>query len=85
MKGLPLAYNKDLQEDKEPIFDTVETVKVCLRIFTDMMKSAKFIPIPEKELEAKMAKILDDHKTLIDINPEESQPKSETKQIPVSD
>ncbi|MZH14853.1 MAG: argininosuccinate lyase, partial [Nitrospinae bacterium] len=52
MKGLPLAYNKDLQEDKEPLFDTAETVKVCLRIFTDMMKSAKFIPIPEKELEA---------------------------------
>jgi argininosuccinate lyase len=52
MKGLPLAYNKDLQEDKEPLFDTAETVKVCLRIFTDMMKSAKFIPIPQKELEA---------------------------------
>jgi len=52
MKGLPLAYNKDLQEDKEPLFDTVETVKVCLRIFTDMMKSAKFIPIAKKELEA---------------------------------
>jgi argininosuccinate lyase len=52
MKGLPLAYNKDLQEDKEPLFDTTETVKVCLRIFTDMMKSAKFIPIPQKELEA---------------------------------
>ena len=39
----------------------------------------------EKELEAKMAKILDDHKTLIDISPEEAQPKSETRQIPVSD
>ncbi|MEK9627812.1 MAG: argininosuccinate lyase [Nitrospinota bacterium] len=52
MKGLPLAYNKDLQEDKEPIFDTAETLKVCLRIFTDMMKSAKFIPIPQKDLEA---------------------------------
>lgn len=51
MKGLPLAYNKDMQEDKEPIFDTAETVKVCLRIFTDMMKSAKFIPIAKKELE----------------------------------
>jgi argininosuccinate lyase len=51
MKGLPLAYNKDLQEDKEPLFDTSETVKVCLRIFTDMMKSAKFIPITKKELE----------------------------------
>ena len=52
MKGLPLAYNKDLQEDKEPLFDTAETVKVCLNIFTDMMKSAKFIPIAQKELEA---------------------------------
>ena len=52
MKGLPLAYNKDLQEDKEPLFDTAETVKVCLTIFTDMMKSAKFIPIAQKELEA---------------------------------
>ena len=52
MKGLPLAYNKDLQEDKEPLFDTAETVKVCLTIFTDMMKSAKFIPIAQKELES---------------------------------
>ena len=52
MKGLPLAYNKDLQEDKEPLFDTAETVKVCLTIFTDMMKSAKFIPITQKELES---------------------------------
>ena len=52
MKGLPLAYNKDLQEDKEPLFDTAETVKVWLTIFTDMMKSAKFIPIAQKELEA---------------------------------
>ena len=52
MKGLPLAYNKDLQEDKEPLFDTAETVKVCLTIFTDMLKSAKFIPIAQKELEA---------------------------------
>ena len=52
MKGLPLAYNKDLQEDKEPLFDTAETVKVCLRIFSDMMKSAKFIPITQKELES---------------------------------
>ncbi|MFT4577632.1 MAG: argininosuccinate lyase [Nitrospinales bacterium] len=52
MKGLPLAYNKDLQEDKEPLFDTAETIKVCLRVFTGMMKSAKFIPIAKKELEA---------------------------------
>ncbi|MBT4899924.1 MAG: argininosuccinate lyase, partial [Nitrospina sp.] len=39
MKGLPLAYNKDLQEDKEPLFDSADTVKVCLKIFTGMMKS----------------------------------------------
>ena len=52
MKGLPLAYNKDLQEDKEPLFDTAETVKICLTIFTEMMKSAKFIPIAQKELES---------------------------------
>ena len=52
MKGLPLAYNKDLQEDKEPLFDTADTIKVCLRIFTNMMNSAKFIPISEKQLEA---------------------------------
>jgi argininosuccinate lyase len=51
MKGLPLAYNKDLQEDKEPLFDTAETVKGCLIVFTGMMKSAKFIPITKKELE----------------------------------
>ncbi len=51
MKGLPLAYNKDLQEDKEPLFDSSETVKVCLRIFTEMIKTAKFIPISQKELE----------------------------------
>ena len=45
MKGMPLAYNKDMQEDKEPLFDTSETVKACLRIFTDMIKTAMFIPI----------------------------------------
>ena len=39
----------------------------------------------EKELEAKMAKILDDHKSLIDITPEESRQESGTKQLPVSD
>ena len=37
MKSQPLAYNKDNQEDKEPIFDTVDTVKDCLRAFADMM------------------------------------------------
>lgn len=37
MKGQPLAYNKDNQEDKEPLFDTVDTVKGCLRAYADMM------------------------------------------------
>lgn len=37
MKGLPLAYNKDIQEDKEPIFDSIDTVKLCLPVFCDMI------------------------------------------------
>lgn len=37
MKSQPLAYNKDNQEDKEPLFDTVDTVKGCLRAFADMV------------------------------------------------
>ncbi len=37
MKGQPLAYNKDNQEDKEPLFDSVDTVKDCLRVFADMV------------------------------------------------
>jgi argininosuccinate lyase len=36
-KALPLAYNRDLQEDKEPVFDTIDTIKGCLRAFADMM------------------------------------------------
>ncbi|MCR5021580.1 argininosuccinate lyase [Ruminococcus sp.] len=37
MKGTPLAYNKDMQEDKEAIFDAVDTVKLCLKIFIPML------------------------------------------------
>jgi argininosuccinate lyase len=37
MKSQPLAYNKDNQEDKEPLFDTVSTLKACLRVFADMV------------------------------------------------
>ncbi len=37
LKGLPLAYNKDMQEDKECIFDAVDTVKMCLKVFTPMI------------------------------------------------
>lgn len=41
MKGLPLAYNKDMQEDKEAIFDAVDTVKLCLPVFTNMIATMK--------------------------------------------
>lgn len=41
MKGLPMAYNKDMQEDKEGIFDTVDTIKKCLSIFIPMLSSMK--------------------------------------------
>lgn len=41
MKSQPLAYNKDNQEDKEPLFDTVDTVKDCLRAFADMIPAIK--------------------------------------------
>jgi argininosuccinate lyase len=42
LKGLPMTYNRDLQEDKEPLFDAVDTVKNCLSIFTEMIKNTKF-------------------------------------------
>lgn len=41
LKGIPLAYNKDMQEDKEAIFDSVDTVKQCLKIFAPMLDSIK--------------------------------------------
>jgi len=41
MKGQPLAYNKDNQEDKEPLFDTVDTLTACLRVFADMVGGIK--------------------------------------------
>ena len=39
LKGLPLAYNKDMQEDKEAVFDAVDTVKMCLKVFTGMVST----------------------------------------------
>lgn len=41
MKGLPLAYNKDMQEDKEQIFDAIETVLMCLPVFAGMLKTMR--------------------------------------------
>ena len=45
LKGLPLAYNKDMQEDKEAVFDAVETVKMCLKVFAPML--ATMTPRPD--------------------------------------
>ncbi|MEO7423796.1 MAG: argininosuccinate lyase, partial [Fibrobacteria bacterium] len=42
MKGLPHAYDRDLQEDKEPVFDTVETLQLCLAVMAEAMASLKF-------------------------------------------
>ena len=44
MKGLPLAYNKDMQEDKELTFDAIDTVKGCVSLFTGMISTMKFNP-----------------------------------------
>ncbi|MDR0898531.1 MAG: argininosuccinate lyase [Oscillospiraceae bacterium] len=44
MKALPLAYNKDMQEDKEAIFDAVDTVKLCLSVLPPMFETATFFP-----------------------------------------
>ncbi|MBN2796394.1 MAG: argininosuccinate lyase [Clostridia bacterium] len=42
MKGLPLAYNKDMQEDKEGLFDTVETLMISLQVLNEMLKTVKY-------------------------------------------
>ena len=42
MKGIPLAYNKDMQEDKELVFDAIDTAKGCLSLFTDILRTMKF-------------------------------------------
>jgi len=44
MKGLPLSYNRDMQEDKEPMFGTVDTLKSCLYVLKEMLKNIKFKP-----------------------------------------
>ncbi len=50
LKGLPLAYNNDIQEDKESVFDAVDTVKMCLEIFAPMIATMK--PLPENMYKA---------------------------------
>lgn len=44
LKGLPLAYNKDMQEDKEAVFDAVDTVKKCIKVFTPMIATMRVLP-----------------------------------------
>ena len=44
MKGLPLAYNKDMQEDKEAVFDAVDTLALCLRTITPMLDTMRALP-----------------------------------------
>lgn len=45
MKGLPMAYNRDMQEDKEAIFDSVDTAKAALQVFAEMLESATFLEL----------------------------------------
>ena len=49
MKGLPLAYNKDMQEDKEPVFDAIDTVELCIPVFTAMLDT---LTVKEKNMRA---------------------------------
>mmetsp|Transcript_25426 Transcript_25426/g.33199 ORF Transcript_25426/g.33199 Transcript_25426/m.33199 type:complete len:470 (+) Transcript_25426:84-1493(+) len=56
LKGLPRTYNKDLQEDKEPLFDTVQTVKDCLQITSGVL--ATLVPVPDKLLEELVPEML---------------------------
>ena len=44
VKGLPLAYNKDLQEDKEAVFDALDTANLCLDVLPPMLETASFFP-----------------------------------------
>ena len=44
MKGLPLAYNKDMQEDKEGVYDAIDTVKMCLKVFAPMFETMTMVP-----------------------------------------
>ncbi len=53
LKGLPLAYNKDMQEDKEAVFDSFDTVKQCISIFAPMLATATVIEANMKNAAAK--------------------------------
>jgi argininosuccinate lyase len=61
MKGQPLAYNKDNQEDKEPLFDAVDTLKDCLAVFTGLVTG--LAPVPR----AMRAALAEGHATATDL------------------
>jgi argininosuccinate lyase len=44
LKGLPMSYNRDLQEDKEAVFDAYDTVRACVRVMTDTVAASRFRP-----------------------------------------
>ena len=52
-KGIPLAYNKDMQEDKEAIFDAVDTLELCLKTVTPMLDTMKTLPANMRRAAAK--------------------------------
>ena len=53
MKGIPLAYNKDMQEDKEAVFDAVDTLELCLKTVTPMLDTMKTLPANMRRAAAK--------------------------------
>ena len=53
MKGLPLAYNKDMQEDKEAVFDAIDTAKICLITVIPMVQTMKVLPENMRKAAAK--------------------------------
>ncbi len=53
MKGLPLAYNKDMQEDKEAVFDALDTTLMCIETFTPMLATATVLPANMRKAAAK--------------------------------
>ena len=55
LKGLPLAYCKDLQEDKEPMFDTIDTVSICLKVFSGVLDTLK---INEETIKSKLSEYI---------------------------
>lgn len=55
LKGLPLAYCKDMQEDKEPMFDTINTVSICLKVFSGVLGTLK---INEETIKSKLSEYI---------------------------